>query len=74
MAIKDLGRRRRDPGPGRRGPVAVPRPRGLHIGSLWTAGGAKLASVTFTNESPAGWQQASFTTPVIISADVHYRR
>ncbi|WP_204059058.1 DUF4082 domain-containing protein [Microbispora corallina] len=49
-----------------------PQNTGTHIGSLWTAGGAKLASVTFTDETPAGWQQANFATPVAISANTTY--
>lgn len=45
---------------------------GVHIGNLWTAQGAKLASVTFTNETPSGWQQASFASAVAISANTTY--
>jgi uncharacterized protein YjdB len=43
-----------------------------HTGSLWTAGGEKLASVTFTNETASGWQQANFSTPVAIAANTVY--
>ena len=45
---------------------------GTHTGQLWSSAGTKLAEVTFTNESAAGWQQAQFTTPVSISANVNY--
>ncbi|GAA2020731.1 hypothetical protein GCM10009740_06450 [Terrabacter terrae] len=45
---------------------------GTHTGTLWTSTGTKLASVTFTNESTTGWQQASFTTPVSITAGTVY--
>jgi hypothetical protein len=45
---------------------------GTHVGSLWTSAGAKLASVTFTSETPSGWQQATFGTPVAISANTVY--
>ena len=45
---------------------------GQHIGSLWTDTGILLASVTFTNETASGWQQANFATPVAISANTPY--
>ncbi len=45
---------------------------GTHVGSLWTASGTKLASVTFTGESTTGWQQATFSTPVPITAGTTY--
>jgi Domain of unknown function (DUF4082)/Fibronectin type III domain len=45
---------------------------GTHIGSLWSAGGSRLAQVTFTNETGSGWQHATFSTPVTISAGTTY--
>jgi hypothetical protein len=45
---------------------------GTNIGSLWTAGGSLLASVTFTNETASGWQTANLTQPVNIAANVVY--
>jgi hypothetical protein len=45
---------------------------GTHIGSLWTSTGTKLASVTFTGETASGWQQATFSSSVPISAGVTY--
>ena len=45
---------------------------GTHVGNLWTSTGVKLGSVTFTNETASGWQQASFTTPIAITADTTY--
>ncbi|WP_440100207.1 DUF4082 domain-containing protein [Streptosporangium sp. H16] len=45
---------------------------GTHVGSLWTSGGALLASATFTDETATGWQQVSFSTPVPITADTTY--
>jgi Domain of unknown function (DUF4082)/Fibronectin type III domain len=45
---------------------------GTHIGSLWTAGGQRLAQVTFTGESASGWQSATFANPVPISANTTY--
>jgi hypothetical protein len=45
---------------------------GTHVGSLWTAGGERLAQVTFTGESASGWQQATFATPVKIQPNTTY--
>jgi fibronectin type 3 domain-containing protein len=45
---------------------------GTHVGNLWTSSGQLLASVTFTNETASGWQQANFSTPVPISANTIY--
>jgi hypothetical protein len=45
---------------------------GTHVGNLWTSTGTKLASVTFTGESATGWQQATFSAPVPITAGTVY--
>jgi hypothetical protein len=45
---------------------------GTHVGNLWTGSGTKLASVTFTNETATGWQQATFATPVSVTAGTVY--
>ncbi|MGA8790215.1 MAG: DUF4082 domain-containing protein [Paenarthrobacter sp.] len=45
---------------------------GTHTGSLFTATGQLLATVTFTNESSTGWQTATFSQPVTITADTEY--
>ncbi len=45
---------------------------GTHVGSLWSSTGALLASVTFTNESASGWQTATLSQPVTISAGTTY--
>lgn len=45
---------------------------GTHVGSLWSSTGTLLASATFTNESPSGWQTVTFTQPVNISAGTTY--
>ncbi len=45
---------------------------GTRTGQLWTNTGTLLASVTFTNESSSGWQQALFSNPVAIQAGVTY--
>jgi hypothetical protein len=45
---------------------------GTHIGSLWTAGGTRLAQVTFTGETASGWQTATFASPVAVTAGTTY--
>ena len=45
---------------------------GEHVGTLWSSTGTLLGSVTFTDESQFGWQQAIFPTPVPIVANTTY--
>jgi phosphodiesterase/alkaline phosphatase D-like protein len=45
---------------------------GPHVGRLWTSTGQLLATVTFAGETLSGWQQASFGTPVAITAGTTY--
>ena len=45
---------------------------GTHTGSLWSAGGTRLAHATFTGESATGWQTVAFSSPVPIAADTTY--
>ena len=45
---------------------------GVHVGNLWTATGTNLGSVTFTGETASGWQQASFASPIAVSAGTTY--
>jgi hypothetical protein len=45
---------------------------GTHTGTLWTEGGTRLATVTFTGETASGWQQANFASPVAVTADTTY--
>jgi methionine-rich copper-binding protein CopC len=49
-----------------------PANTGTHVGRLWTASGTLLATVTFTNETASGWQQANFSSPVAINAGATY--
>ena len=49
-----------------------PQNTGTHTGTLWTATGTPLGTVTFTNETASGWQTASFQTPIAITADTTY--
>ncbi len=45
---------------------------GTHTGTLWGAGGEKLAEATFTNETASGWQTVKFAAPVPIKANTTY--
>jgi Domain of unknown function (DUF4082)/Fibronectin type III domain/Bacterial Ig domain len=45
---------------------------GSHVGSLWDASGNLLASGTFTNETPSGWQTLVFSSPVAITSGTTY--
>ncbi|MET7243341.1 DUF4082 domain-containing protein [Methylobacterium sp. EM32] len=46
--------------------------RGTHVGTLWSSTGQKLATVTFANETTDGWQTATFSNPVPITAGTSY--
>ena len=46
---------------------------GTHTGELWDATtGKELATVTFTGETASGWQDMSFSSPVLIGATDTY--
>jgi len=45
---------------------------GAHVGNLWSSAGVLLATATFTGETPTGWQQVNFSSPVAISANATY--
>ena len=45
---------------------------GTHAGHLWANDGTLLASATFTNETPSGWQEVQLSTPVAITANTLY--
>jgi hypothetical protein len=45
---------------------------GQHIGTLWSATGTKLGQVTFSNETDSGWQSATFSAPVSVTAGTTY--
>ena len=42
------------------------------MGSLWTSTGTRLSTVTFSNESASGWQEATLPAPVAITANTQY--
>ena len=45
---------------------------GTHIGNVWTTGGSLLGSVTFSSETGSGWQQATFSSPIPVTAGTTY--
>jgi hypothetical protein len=45
---------------------------GTYTGHLWNADGTLLASATFSNVTANGWQEVSFTEPVLIDASAVY--
>lgn len=44
---------------------------GVHTGRLWAVDGTPLASITYT-ETASGWQEATFSTPVFVTAGTTY--
>lgn len=49
-----------------------PKNSGTHTGTLWTTGGTKLATGTFTGETASGWQELKLTSPITITAGATY--
>lgn len=49
-----------------------PNNTGTHTGTLWGPGGALLGTVTFTDESSSGWQEATFAQPIRILKGQQY--
>ena len=45
---------------------------GVHSGSLWNAAGARIANVSFSNETASGWQSTTFTNAVAVTAGQNY--
>jgi hypothetical protein len=45
---------------------------GAHTGSIWTSDGSLLGTVAFSSESLSGWQTATFTSPIQLTAGVTY--
>lgn len=45
---------------------------GPHTGSIWSANGTLLATISFADESASGWQTAAFSNPLQISAGTTY--
>ena len=47
-------------------------PVGTKSGHLWSATGARLASVNFKGETASGWQTATLAQPVALAKDTMY--
>jgi hypothetical protein len=45
---------------------------GPYIANLWTNGGTRLATATVAGGTAAGWQQATFRSPVAVTAGTTY--
>jgi hypothetical protein len=45
---------------------------GIHVGSLWSATGTLLGRATFTAETPQGWQEVRFGSPIAVNANTTY--
>jgi hypothetical protein len=45
---------------------------GTHVGRVWSATGTQLASVTYQNEKPSGWQRQALATPLALQAGQTY--
>jgi hypothetical protein len=45
---------------------------GPHIANLWTSTGTLLATASFTDETPSGWQSVTFASPVSVTAGLTY--
>jgi hypothetical protein len=45
---------------------------GAYTGQLWSAGGTLLASGTFTGVTTDSWQELTFATPIVITANTTY--
>ncbi|HYG83972.1 MAG TPA: DUF4082 domain-containing protein [Verrucomicrobiae bacterium] len=50
----------------------APANTGAHIGNLWSTTGANLGSVVFSGETASGWQEATFATPIDVTAGTTY--
>jgi hypothetical protein len=49
-----------------------PTNTGAHTGHLWSSTGTLLATVTFANESASGWQDATLSPPLAVTANTDY--
>ncbi|WP_255769406.1 DUF4082 domain-containing protein [Pseudarthrobacter sulfonivorans] len=45
---------------------------GTHVGNIWSESGQRLASVTFAGETATGWQTATLTPPLTVTANTRY--
>ena len=45
---------------------------GTHVGRLWNAAGTSLGTATFSDETASGWQQATLSSPITLTANATY--
>ena len=45
---------------------------GTHVGNVWSESGQRLATVTFSGESATGWQSATLSPPLAVTANTKY--
>jgi hypothetical protein len=45
---------------------------GMHLGTLWSSDGQRLARATFGSETASGWQQALFAAPIPVLPGTTY--
>lgn len=45
---------------------------GTHIGRVWSSTGTQLGTATFASESASGWQTATLTSPITLTANTTY--
>jgi hypothetical protein len=50
----------------------MPGETGAHKGTVWTSAGAKIVDVSFSSESPSGWQTAQLPAPLRIESGTVY--
>jgi len=48
-------------------------PAGGHVGRIWSANGALLATASFSDFTPSGWQTAQLSNPLSITAGSRYK-
>jgi hypothetical protein len=45
---------------------------GTHVAHIWSGSGNLLGSATFTGETGSGWQQVTFSSPILVYANTSY--
>jgi uncharacterized repeat protein (TIGR01451 family) len=49
-----------------------PQETGSHVGRIWDEDGAELAQATFSDETVSGWQEATLSSPLLLSPGETY--
>jgi hypothetical protein len=50
----------------------APANLGTHVAHIWSGSGNLLGSATFTGETGSGWQQVTFSNPILVYANTSY--